>query len=136
MITEAIRIASEVFWSSSISLRIEKGLIFTMTKNAIAKKTNPINVKTSVVTTVFKKGSVGIIYLPGIQSARNGMIDSHRANAERRPAGLHVLAFRSPSPERLKLSRTAILQFQRIDISFSRKTPMFRVQPIRYRRWY
>ena len=41
MITDAMMIASAVFWSSSISLRSEKGVTFTMMKNAIAKRRMP-----------------------------------------------------------------------------------------------
>ena len=61
------------------------------------RRDDSISAKTSVVSIIFTKGSVGIIYLPGIQSARNGMIDNHRANDARPPATLRVLAFRSPS---------------------------------------
>src|SRR5690242_12937405 len=95
-----------------------------MTQNATAKKNNPINVNTNVVIIIFTKGSVGITYLPGIQSARNGTIDNRRVSDERRQARLRVLACRFPNPERLKLSRTAVLRFQRSDIAFSRETPI------------
>ena len=44
-ITEAITIASAVFWSSSISLRTEKGESLAMSQNASEKKTMPIALK-------------------------------------------------------------------------------------------
>ena len=41
MITDPYRMASEVFWSSSISLRTENGESLTITKKASAKTTMP-----------------------------------------------------------------------------------------------
>src|SRR6266571_6772750 len=66
MITEPMMIASEVFWSSSISFRIENGETLTMIQNANAKKINPTTVKTTVLRTDLANGSVGIISLLGL----------------------------------------------------------------------
>src|SRR5205814_847438 len=90
-----------------------------MIQNAMAKKIKPINVKTSVITIVFKKGSVGIIYLPNIQSARNGKTGIRPANDERRPATLHVWAYLSPIPERRKRNIARSLQIRIAEIVFS-----------------
>ena len=50
IIIEPIKMASEVFWSSSISFFTENGTTRTMIKNAAAKTTRPIRTKIIVVS--------------------------------------------------------------------------------------
>ena len=84
IIREAIMMAREMFWSSSISLRMEKGVTLTIIQNERAKIISPMRLKTIDISmgraNIWKEkllGSVagmfsGIICLLHSQSARNG----------------------------------------------------------------
>ena len=54
IIIEPIKMASDVFWSSSISFLTENGVILTTIKKAMAKTTKPIRTKIIVVRTTGK----------------------------------------------------------------------------------
>src|SRR5262249_34348055 len=98
MITLPIRIASEVFWSSSISLRIENGLMSVISQNARRKSTMPTPAKASDCTRALMRESgmslasveAGIPEMERAVAAGRAALIGGDGQALARPADLHA----------------------------------------------